>query len=73
MLILPAMGYHAAFRCVAGCDGSYPLDEVIYECPNCGATFRAGRAACPECGSDERTGWQSAEDIETCDTVPDCR
>jgi len=29
------MSYHASFRCVAGCEGSYPLDEVIYECPRC--------------------------------------
>ena len=34
------------------------------ECPQCGARFRAGRAACPECGSDARTGWQSAEEID---------
>ncbi len=30
------MGYSAVFRCVAGCQGSYPLDEVIYVCPSCG-------------------------------------
>jgi threonine synthase len=30
------MGYSAVFRCVAGCSGRYPLDEVIYECPECG-------------------------------------
>ena len=30
------MSYTATFRCVAGCEGSYPLDEVIYECPRCG-------------------------------------
>jgi len=30
------MGYSAVFRCVAGCAGSYPLDQVIYKCPNCG-------------------------------------
>ncbi len=30
------MGYSAVFRCVAGCSGSYPLDEVIYVCPSCG-------------------------------------
>jgi threonine synthase len=26
----------AAFRCIAGCHGSYPLDQVIYRCPTCG-------------------------------------
>ncbi len=36
----------------------------IMECPHCGATFRAGRAACPECGSDARTGWQDQEEID---------
>lgn len=30
------MSYSAVFRCIAGCDGSYSLDEVIYECPKCG-------------------------------------
>ena len=30
------MSYSASFRCVAGCPGSYPLDEVIYSCPECG-------------------------------------
>jgi threonine synthase len=30
------VNYHAEFRCVAGCPGSYPLDTVIYRCPTCG-------------------------------------
>ncbi|MFW5920707.1 MAG: threonine synthase [Polyangiales bacterium] len=30
------MRYNASFRCVAGCEGSYALDEVIYACPKCG-------------------------------------
>ena len=30
------MSYSASFRCVAGCDGTYPLDQVIYKCPECG-------------------------------------
>ncbi len=30
------MSYSAAFRCIAGCDGSYPLGQVIYRCPRCG-------------------------------------
>ncbi|MEM9195724.1 MAG: pyridoxal-phosphate dependent enzyme, partial [Myxococcota bacterium] len=30
------MSYSASFRCVAGCPGTYPLSEVIYECPICG-------------------------------------
>ncbi len=35
-----------------------------FECPNCGAMFRAGRLACPECGSDAETGWKDAEEID---------
>jgi len=31
------MGYSAVFRCVAGCQGTYPLDQVIYSCPTCGS------------------------------------
>lgn len=30
------MEYAAAFRCVAGCHGSYSVEEVIYHCPKCG-------------------------------------
>lgn len=35
-----------------------------FDCPQCGAFVRAGRASCPECGSDERTGWQDAEEVD---------
>lgn len=24
------------FRCISGCEGKHALDEVIYQCPNCG-------------------------------------
>src|SRR5438477_5426488 len=30
------MPFTAEFRCVAGCAGAYPLDQVIYRCPSCG-------------------------------------
>ncbi|MDB4958865.1 MAG: threonine synthase [Myxococcales bacterium] len=30
------MSYRAEFRCIAGCAGAYPLDQVIYRCPTCG-------------------------------------
>ena len=30
------MAFTARFRCIAGCAGSYPLDQVIYRCPTCG-------------------------------------
>jgi threonine synthase len=30
------MAFSAQFRCIAGCSGSYPLDQVIYRCPACG-------------------------------------
>ncbi|MBL9018510.1 MAG: threonine synthase [Myxococcales bacterium] len=30
------MTYSAEFRCIAGCDGGYALDQVIYRCPTCG-------------------------------------
>jgi threonine synthase len=30
------MAYSAAFRCVAGCPGRYPVTQVIYHCPQCG-------------------------------------
>jgi threonine synthase len=29
------MHYRAAFRCIAGCPGEYPLDQPIYRCPTC--------------------------------------
>src|SRR3954447_19335734 len=28
--------FTAQFRCIAGCAGAYPLDQVIYRCPGCG-------------------------------------
>jgi threonine synthase len=30
------MNLSAEFRCIAGCVGGYPLDQVIYRCPRCG-------------------------------------
>jgi threonine synthase len=30
------MVFSAEFRCIAGCAGGYPLDQVIYRCPRCG-------------------------------------
>ena len=27
----------AVFRCFEGCEGEYPLDEIIYRCPKCGS------------------------------------
>jgi threonine synthase len=30
------MSFSAAFRCIAGCEGTHPLDRVIYRCPRCG-------------------------------------
>jgi threonine synthase len=29
------MSYHAEFRCLSGCEGSYPLTQAIYRCPRC--------------------------------------
>jgi threonine synthase len=28
--------YSASFRCLSGCEGSYPLTRPIYRCPTCG-------------------------------------
>jgi threonine synthase len=28
--------FRAVFRCIAGCEGEYPLDEVVYQCRKCG-------------------------------------
>jgi threonine synthase len=28
--------YRAVFRCIAGCDEEYPLDEIVYKCKKCG-------------------------------------
>jgi threonine synthase len=29
--------FHAVFRCIAGCDEAYPLDEIVYRCKRCGS------------------------------------
>ena len=31
------MGYSAWFQCIKGCSDKYPLDDIIYQCRNCGA------------------------------------
>jgi threonine synthase len=31
----PAAKYRAVFRCINGCSGEYPLNEIIYQCPKC--------------------------------------
>lgn len=31
------MNYRAFFKCINGCEGEFPLDEIIYKCPKCGA------------------------------------
>ncbi|MBN1569722.1 MAG: threonine synthase [Acidobacteria bacterium] len=31
----PAAKYRAVFRCISGCPGDYPLNEIIYQCPKC--------------------------------------
>lgn len=30
------MSYDAWFQCFRGCEGRYPLNQIIYECPSCG-------------------------------------
>jgi len=32
----PNARYRARFRCINGCPGDHPLNEVIYACPKCG-------------------------------------
>ncbi len=29
--------FRAVFRCIAGCDEAYPLDEIVYRCKRCGS------------------------------------
>ncbi len=31
----PKARYRAMFRCIRGCPGAYPLNQVIYQCPKC--------------------------------------
>lgn len=35
-VLYTSMAFSAAFRCIAGCPGRYPLDEPLYRCPRCG-------------------------------------
>jgi len=30
------MAFSAAFRCIAGCPGTHPVDQPLYRCPACG-------------------------------------
>ena len=35
-MVPPMLPYQAHFRCIARCEGDFPLDEIIYRCPRCG-------------------------------------
>ncbi len=61
--------FSAEFRCIAGCAGGYPLERVIYRCPQCGnllevvhdlAALRARSAAEWKSLFDAR--WRSTEE-----------
>jgi threonine synthase len=63
------MGFSAEFRCVAGCAGGYPLDQVIYRCPRCGGLLEVVHdvAALRERSATEwkhlfETRWRSTEE-----------
>jgi len=49
------MTFSARFRCMAGCAGAYPLDQVIYRCPSCGGLLEVAHdlAALHERSADE--------------------
>src|SRR5687767_2045905 len=32
----PLMEYRSVFKCIAGCDGEYDLEQPLYRCPKCG-------------------------------------
>lgn len=36
------MEYRCSFRCVAGCEGTYDVEQVIYHCPKCGELLEVG-------------------------------
>ncbi len=50
------MAYSARFQCVAGCSGSYALDEVIYKCPRCGELLEV-RHDIAALGDRSAAGW----------------
>jgi threonine synthase len=63
------MAFSAEFRCVAGCAGGYPLDQVIYRCPSCGGLLEVVHdlAALRERGASEwkqlfASRWRQAEE-----------
>jgi len=49
------MTFSARFRCMAGCAGAYPLDQVIYRCPSCGGLLEVAHdlAALAQRSADE--------------------
>ena len=44
------MGYSAWFQCVAGCEGRYEFDQVLYQCPMHPAITSDHPGDCPICG-----------------------
>ena len=52
------MEYRAWFQCIKGCDVQFELNEVVYECSNCGSIYEVQQKrndeavySCPEDGS----------------------
>ncbi len=63
------MAPSAAFRCIAGCSGSFALEQVIYRCPTCGGLLEVAHdlAALRERSAAEwkqlfETRWRATED-----------
>ena len=63
------MAPSAVFRCIAGCSGSYSLEQVIYRCPRCGGLLEVAHdlAALRETSAAEwkrtfQTRWRSVDD-----------
>lgn len=61
--------FTAQFRCIAGCAGRYPLDQVIYRCPACGDLLEVAHdmAALGQVGADRwkqlfAERWRSVEE-----------
>ncbi len=53
--------FSAEFRCIAGCQGAWPVTQPIYRCPTCGGLLEVAHDT-QALGSRERAQWKKLFD-----------
>ena len=56
------MEYRAVFKCIAGCDGEYDLEQPLYRCPKCGDLLEVVARPRPRCAAARADEWKQLFD-----------